>query len=313
MKEGSDSALVLDLVNYVAQKLETEFPLVAFDTLAYQWSRKPPKSMRPRDNVIVRLCSIECNFAFPLNAPNNQSFADDIAGWSKLTSRLYIWDYCTNFANYLAPQPDYFTFGQTLRFLYDHGARGLFEEGAYQSTDADMAELKAWVLAQLMWNPKQDDDALVREFLNGYYGKAGKPIYDYLRLMQTEAQKGPLSFAAPVDAAFLGYENMRKAELLWQSAEALVANEPNFLWRVKQSHLAPQHIWLNRWVEFQRAAKAKGDRWIVDPSRKSFAAAWIKTATGPGPAGWTPLTHMSEGGRTPQQLVAQYSVDPPAP
>lgn len=312
-REGSDSALVLDLVNYVAGKLEREFPDVAFDTLAYQWSRKPPISMQPRKSVIVRLCSIECNFAFPLDAPKNQSFADDVSGWSKLTSRLYIWDYCTNFANYLAPQPDYFTFGETLRFLHDHGARGLFEEGAYQSTDADMAELKAWVLAQLMWNPKLDNDALVREFLAGYYGKASKPIYDYLRLVQSEAQKGPLSFAGPVRAAFLGYETMRKAELLWQSAEASVANDPDLLWRVKQSHLAVQHVWLTRWVEFQQAAKTKGDRWILDPSRKRFADTWIGVATGPGPAGWTPLTAMSEGGRIPQQFVAQFSVDPPAP
>jgi len=311
--EGSDSALVLDLVNYVAEKLEKEFPLVAFDTLAYQWSRKPPKTMQPRKSVIVRLCSIECNFAFPLNAPKNQSFADDVAGWSKLTNRLYIWDYCTNFANYLAPQPDYFTFGETIKFLYEHGARGIFEEGAYQSTDGEMAELKAWVLGQLLWNPKLDNDALVKEFLVGYYGKASQPIYDYLRLVQQQAQGGPLSFAAGLNAEFLNYDTMHKAELLWQSAEALVTADPDSLWRVQQSHLCVQHIWLSRWQEFQRAAKAKGDHWLVNPSRKAFADQWLRLATSPGPAGWTPVTHMSEGGRTPQQFIAQFATDPPQP
>lgn len=312
-RQGSDSALVLDLVNYVAAKLGAEFPEVAFDTLAYQWSRKPPTDMKPLPNVIVRLCSIECNFAFPLDAPQNQSFANDVAGWSKLTNRLYIWDYCTNFAAYLAPQPDYFTFGETFRFLYDHGARGVFEEGAYHSTDSDMAELKAWVIAQLLWNPKQDEDALVREFLAGYYGKAAGPIYSYLRLMQTEAQKGPLSFAAPVHAAFLGYGNMRKAELLWQQAEALDASDPERLWRVKQSHLCVQYVWLSRWEEYQKAAKAAGDRWIVDRSRKAFASQWLAVATGQGPAGWTPLTRMTEGGGTPQEFAAQFGTDPAAP
>jgi len=312
-REGSDSALVLDLVNYVAEKLEKEFPQVAFDTLAYQWSRKPPLDMHPRKSVIVRLCSIECNFSLPLDAPRNQSFADDVTGWSKLTNRLYIWDYCTNFANYLAPQPDYFTFGETFKFLYNHGARGIFEEGAYQSTDADMAELKAWVMAQLFWDPKQNDDSLVREFLQGYYGKAATPIYDYLKLVESEAQKGPLSFAAPVSAAFLGYDTMHKAELLWQSAEALVANDPDSLWRVQQSHLSVQFVWLSRWLEFQQAAKAKGDRWLVNPSRKAFADQWLRTATALGPKGWTPLTAISEGGNTAQQFGAQFAVDPPEP
>jgi len=312
-REGSESALVLDLVNYVAEKLEGEFPDVAFDTLAYQWSRKPPTDMRPRKSVIVRLCSIECNFSYPLDAPKNQSFADDVAGWSKLTNRLYIWDYCTNFASYLAPQPDYFTFGESLKFLYNHGARGLFEEGAYQSTGADMAELKAWVLAQLMWDPNQDTDKLVHEFLTGYFGEAARVIYPYLKLIQNAAQSGHLSFASPVNAAFLSYDTMFVAEILWQAAEELVANDPEKLWRVKQSHLSVQYVWLSRWKEFQKAAQANGDEWIVNPSRKAFAGQWLGTATGHGPVGWTPLTTMTEGGGSPQQFVAQFAMDPPAP
>jgi len=303
-REGSESALVLDLVNYVAEKLEKEFPKVAFDTLAYQWSRHPPRSMRPRKSVIVRLCSIECNFSYPLDAVANKSFTDDVAGWSKLTSRLYIWDYCTNFANYMAPQPDYFTFGETFKFLYDHGARGIFEEGAYQSTGSDMGELKAWVMSQLFWNPALDEDKLVREFLNGYYGKAADPIYAYLNLIEDAAQKGPLSFAAPVSAKFLGYDTMRKAELLFQGAEAAVANDPDKLWRVQQAHLSVQFVWLNRWSEFQKASADAGDHWLVNPSHKALADHWLQVATTPGPPGWTPVTTLTEGGGSPQQFAA---------
>ena len=309
-REGSNSALVLVLVNYVAEKLGKEFPDVAFDTLAYQWSRKPPLTMRPLPNVIVRLCSIECNFSFPLDAPANKSFADDVIGWSKLTSRLYIWDYCTNFANYLAPQPNYVTFGETFKFLADHGAKGLFEEGAYQSTDGEMAELKAWVMAQLMWNPKQDNDALVREFLKGYYGDAADSIYSYLQLVQKRAQDGPLSFAAPVSAKFLSYDTMHDAELLWQFAEMKVANNPTLLWRVQQAHLSVQFVWLSRWEEFRAASLAKNDHWLLDLSRKAAAQKWLKLATGPGPDGWTPLTTISEGADSPQQFVERLGNDP---
>ena len=312
-REGSDSALVLDLVNYVAEKLEAEFPNVAFDTLAYQWSRKPPLTMRPRPSVIVRLCSIECNFSWPLDAPANKSFADDVCGWSRLTNRLYIWDYCTNFANYLAPQPDYFTFGKTFKFLHDHGAKGVFEEGAYQSNGSDMAELKAWVISQLLWNPKKDSDALVREFLNGYYGKAGESIYDYLKLVEGRAQQGPLSFAAPVSAKFLEYDTMHESELLWQYAEMVVSDKPVLLWRVKQAHLPVQFVWLSRWAEFQKASKAKSDKWLVNASREAFAKDWLKTATQPGPKGWLPVTYLDEGGLTIQQFVDKLGPDPVEP
>jgi len=308
-REGSESALVLDLANFVAEKIGSEFPNVAIDTLAYQWSRHAPTTMRPRSNVIVRLCSIECNFAFPLDGKPNDAFAKDVSDWSKLTNRLYIWDYCNDFANYIEPQPDYFTFGRSMKFLSEHGAKGIFEEGAYQSTGADMAELKAWVLGQLLWNPKLNNETLVNEFVSGYYGKASGPILEYLKYMQTQAQSWKLGFASPVSATFLGYETMVKAEKLWEQAESLVSSDPSKLWRVKQGHLSVQYVYLCRWAEFQAEAKKRGDQWLVNPSRKTFAADWLQTATSKGPTGWTPMTAVSEGGSTPQQFVAQFEKD----
>jgi hypothetical protein len=65
----------------------------------------------------------------------------------------------TDFAHYLQPFPDWFTLGPNLRFFQAHHVRGVFEEGAYESFGAEMAELRAWVLAQLLWNPQQDDRA----------------------------------------------------------------------------------------------------------------------------------------------------------
>src|SRR5882672_4329897 len=53
--EGSHSGTMLAFVNYIAEKIEPGFPNVAVDTFAYQYTRKPPKTIRPRKNVIVRL------------------------------------------------------------------------------------------------------------------------------------------------------------------------------------------------------------------------------------------------------------------
>lgn len=323
--EGSQSALVLDLANYIGEGIEKEFPGVAVDTLAYQWSRKPPRTMKPRPNVIVRLCSIECNFAFPLDAPENASFGDDIRGWSKLTNRLYIWNYTTDFAHYIQPQPDYFTLGPTIKFFVNHGAKGLFEQGAYQSTGGEMGELKAWVMAQLMWDPKQDDKALIDEFLEGYYGPgAGPAMKMYLELMAKEAKGWNLTFASPTSASFLRYETMRKAQLLWTRARTLAMDglgnhkewdgpELTYLWRVDRSYMPLLYVWLSRWSEFRHEARVAGHEWPFPESRKVVADKWLKFATGPGQAGWTPITHVNEGGLTPQQFVARFAVDPEPP
>jgi hypothetical protein len=160
--EGSHAGTMLSLVNHVAATLGPEFPGVAFDTLAYQYTRKPPKTLRPLPNVIIRLCSIECDFREPLEHPVNAAFAEDIRGWSRICNRLYVWDYTTDFAHYVQPHPNWFVLGPNLRFFQQHNVRGMFEQGAYQSHGSEMAELRAWVLARLLWDPHQDDRALIR-------------------------------------------------------------------------------------------------------------------------------------------------------
>jgi hypothetical protein len=55
-----------------------------------------------------------------------------------------------------------------------------------------MAELKAYLLAKLSWNPNADARAIIADFLNGYYGKAGKPIGVWLDLLQAEVKRRPM-------------------------------------------------------------------------------------------------------------------------
>ena len=56
---GSTAASLLEFVNAIAEAIEKDHLNDFIDTLAYQYTRKPPQTIRPRRNVIVRLCSIE--------------------------------------------------------------------------------------------------------------------------------------------------------------------------------------------------------------------------------------------------------------
>ena len=92
-RSGSPIGALLTAVNTIAAAIEDEFPHVAVDTLAYQWSRPAPtRGLKPRRNVIVRLCSIECDFAHPFTHPNNAPFAKDLADWAGVSNRTYIWN-----------------------------------------------------------------------------------------------------------------------------------------------------------------------------------------------------------------------------
>ena len=58
-REESHAGTLITFVNQVAEAVEREFPNVWIETLAYQYTRKPPKTVRPRHNVVPRLCTIE--------------------------------------------------------------------------------------------------------------------------------------------------------------------------------------------------------------------------------------------------------------
>ena len=188
-EEGGPAGSLLRFVNAVAADIEPEFPGLAVDTLAYQYTRKPPRLVRPRPNVIVRLCSIECSFGRPLDDPRNKAFFDDLDGWSKIAGRLYIWDYTTDFSHYVQPHPNYGVLAPNIRLFVDRNVKGVFEQGAYQSWGSEMAELRAWVLAKLLWNPGLDEDGLREEFLAGYYGPAARPKERYLESLETALAK----------------------------------------------------------------------------------------------------------------------------
>ncbi len=310
LEEGGVAGPLLRFVNQVAERVEKVRPDVAIDTLAYQQSRRPPKLVRPRPNVIVRLCSIECSFAQPLGtAESNRPFAADIEGWSKICQRLYIWDYVTDFANYIQPHPNFRVLQPNLAFFASHGVKGVFEQGSYQSPGGEFQELRSWVLAKLLWNPQADTGKLVDEFLTGYYGPAAADVRRYFDLIHdaVAASRDYLGCYSPPTAAFLSIGTISRADQLWESAEkaAAQANDPALLQRVRVGRLPVYYIMM-----------ARENAWKHNP-------AWRPTLAGTPlrqrffeTAAAAKMTHVSEGGsmetfRATTLLPDRHAAAPP--
>ena len=310
--EGSHAGTMLAFVNYVAEKIEPEFPNVAVDTFAYQYTRKPPKTIKPRHNVIVRLCSIECNFREPLDHPSNATFLADLQQWSRICQRLYIWDYVTDFSHYLFPHPNYFTLGPNMRVFQKYGVKGVFEEGAYGGPGAEMAELRAWVLAQLMMKPQADDRALIQEFLDGYYGQAAaKPIRKYLDLMYQNSTNYSLRCFLHKDPPYLHFDSLAAAERLWQQAEKAAASDPEKLDRIRLGHLPVRCAWLTYWPTLRHECWEKNGVWPLAESRKVVAEEFRAVARGVPGKNWTVVRNMNESGASVDDFLKGFAEDPP--
>ena len=182
-REESTCGAMLEFVNFLADRVAKEFPGKLIKTSAYQFTRKPPKYLRPATNVVINLCAIECDFSRPFGSPNglpvNLDFERDFATWSRLATRMSIYDYTTNYRFYMHPFPNLQTIAGDLRYYRDRGVKILYCEGG--SAHADLAELKPWLIGKLAWDPDRDLDELIGIFCRAHYGKAAPHVLNYIR------------------------------------------------------------------------------------------------------------------------------------
>jgi hypothetical protein len=289
--EGSRSGLLLRFVNAVAADIEGEFPGTAIDTLAYQYTRKPPRLVRPRPNVIVRLCSIECSFGRPLDAARNASFFEDLKGWSAIADRLYVWDYTTDFAHYVQPHPNLAVLGPNIRLFVRNKVRGVFEQGAYQSRGSEMAELRSWLLAKLLWNPSLDASALRREFIRGYYGPAAGPVAEFLDVLEDAVRSSgdDLGCYSPPEAKFLSLETSLRSWGLLRKAASRAAEIDEYAKRVRRAQLPVAYAVLAKWDAFRAEAQERNRSWPWPAERDGLLKWFLDVARAEG------ITMISEG------------------
>ena len=180
---GGHSGLFVWFVNQVADAIRTEWPDKYIGTFAYLYTRQAPTGIVPRDNVLIRLCNSDCDFSHPIEtAAYNRTFKHDLQSWSKIAPCLYIWDYVVNFHQYLAPYPNFGVLADNIKTFRDNHAIGIQEEANYQKDGGEFSEMRAWVLARLLWDPEQDTDALVHEFITDFYGAAAPQVQSYFDL-----------------------------------------------------------------------------------------------------------------------------------
>ena len=207
-REGTPMGSLLTFVNRIADDIKDDYPHVYVDTLAYRYTRQAPKSIKPRDNVIIRLCSIECCFAHPLDdpdCPHNVAFKKDIEEWSAICNNLYIWDYTTDFLCYLSPFPNFAVLQKNVKFFKDHHVIGMFEQGNYQSLSGEFGELRGYLLAKLLWDPDMTEEeyyAHMDEFLRDYYGAGWTYVREYIDVTTRKAAERHLFIYDTPDRIF---------------------------------------------------------------------------------------------------------------
>ena len=203
--EGSPMGSQLTFVNAVAERIEKAHPHVKVGTLAYWYTRKPPKTVKPRHNVQIQLCSIECCTLHAIDNPDceqNQAFCQDTNEWGQICDDIWIWNYNTNFRAYDLPFPNLRSIAPNVRYFLRNNAKGVFMQANGNGLAGEFSDLRNYLISQLIWNPHLDADAHLNEFVNLHYEAAAPPILEYINFLHDNVEAGslhPRCFPTPED------------------------------------------------------------------------------------------------------------------
>jgi hypothetical protein len=246
---GVHSGPLLRFVNAIAAEVEKKYPDKLIDTLAYWYTEDPPAKVRPRPNVRIRLCPIGACEAHPYEkCERNAYFMKNLRAWSRITNQLYIWHYNTNFAHYLLPFPDFDELAADIPMYQRHGVVGLFLEGdAAAGGGGENAELRSYVMARLLWDPRVDVNREVDDFLHAVYGRAAGPMREYFDWMHrqvrpsTEGAGRHLYIYMHPGAPYLAREFLDRAKAILDRAR-VAADDETIRRRVTQARLSVDYV-----------------------------------------------------------------------
>lgn len=155
-KEGSRQGTLLTFVNNVADAIKGEFPDRYISTFAYHYSDNPPKTIRPRDNVIVFLCTFcsapflydyeEHGFSCRCEPGVPGGLGRAVKKWSELMNNLFIWDYPADYRNLLRPFPNFKMLKTNMQFFAKVGVKGYFAQNTGHGLPGGLVPLQAYLI-----------------------------------------------------------------------------------------------------------------------------------------------------------------------
>lgn len=189
-----ESARWVFFANRVGKLLKNEFPNVKFLIFAYDASRQPPENIKADDNVCVQVCAWQNRRGVPYAHPKNilgNALISHIKAWKKICKNIIFWDYTYTFGDRMIQSPDLLLNIDNFRTFLELGIEGIYPENGPPQDNSFGIPFKPWFLARILWDPYEcgDGEALEKVFCENYYGKGGKYVAQYYKLLRDTNRK----------------------------------------------------------------------------------------------------------------------------
>ena len=260
-KYGTMAGAQLEFLNAIAEEVAKVYPDIFVMGEAYEFLVEPPRNIKARDNVIIRICQLGKEFAnvgvrdclLPLTHPANAVPLRQIQGWKNVAGKLAIWDYGRIYVEAVSlPYTTVRAHAADMRYYSQIGVifsylEGEFHEGGRVALQ-NFLDLEHYVHLRMLLDPKQDVEALIADFMRKYYGAAADRMNELLIYLEKRMAEDPngLSGNSYQRRTYLDRALVLEADRLLSAAEEAVRNDPVRLARVRQERLPFDSLMLNK-------------------------------------------------------------------
>ena len=173
--------------NAVARRVALACPDKLIKTGAYAMYMRYPLQPRykPAPNMAVQAChTYSCN-NHPIDSDcerNREYFRKPLEKWAKNTKHLWIYEYYIKgaWAHMLYTQTH--VIPRDIPYYRRIGAEGFYTQ--WSSASFHNVGLDYYVAARLLWDTRADVDALIRDYCEAFYEKAGGEMYRFHRTLE---------------------------------------------------------------------------------------------------------------------------------
>ena len=291
---GAESGLTVDFINAIADDIKNDYPDILIQTFAYNHTLKVPKTIKPRDNVMIRWCDNYgmSEFVRPLTSDYNKEMRDLFEPWSRISKNMAVWDYWRMFKGhapgFYAPFVNISCLKPDLEYFQKNGVKSMFAQTEdfcfiddYAADDVQSFNpLRVWLGLKLVQDPQRDEKKLLDVFFNGYYGPAAGKMRDLLAYIEKRQnackQKLVKLERDEYYKAYLDLEFFVTSRKLLEAAETACGTDTFHKARVLRERIPVDSSLLHLEPSLRKTFCASGEPFPFDRSQvlSEYASAW---------------------------------------